>query len=635
MKTPITAGLLAAACWTVANTLGQVETLPASETEGLLRQLPELRRAVSHPALKAHLAAQTPAGTPSAVARAVNAVRVARDAATLASPAPIVHYRVPATSDAQYLPDTYPYNGRALVPVGIVSGTDAYEPGSFLLYPLKDLGRVELVLDAFKTRDGRVFPRENLDLAVVKVWYQNGNGWYSFFMCEGGLKLCPELLLHDEARIEADTAREQNFARVRGEDGRDKRVWMTPYKNLEETFKPVRGNFADADTLQPVTLEAGAFKQFFLTAHIPAGTPAGLYSGAVRVVQAGATLCTVPVRLRVLPFQLPRPKCHFDETRDFICDAGSSLSIRHIGPERFARVMADFRRHGIEATGCGYPYSEDALKTFEIIKALGFRLDGALFTGGWRHIAGDNRYAWRNTARRVKKQYRDLGLEVNGRPLGYADEPGDATVKNFREQYAIYQEEGFTLAIAGHGSIYRKAAYCHSDVMIATRPEDAETPRRWNEIGLANVSWYAYNHNSTENPCFTRRQYGLACWLAGFSAIRNNTHALGPYNDRSRTTYKPFVDSYFDGKGHITTLQFEGKREGIDDIRYATLLRTLAKQAAASPDFRIANRGRMALQFFADIESTLDEPATLRLEMIRHILDLLKLTTGAQGGTAS
>ncbi len=621
-------GLLPAALGMAASAAGQVETLPASQAALLLRQRTELQRTVAHPDLKAHLAAQADAKTPAAVTRAINAVRVALDVAEHAGREPIIFYSVPATSDAQYLPDAYPYNGQALRPVSIISGTDAYEPGSFLLYPLKAVGKAELVLTDFKTKDGRSFPKENLDLKVVKVWYQNGNGWYSYFMCEGGLKLCPELLLHDEGLIVADTAREQNYARVKGEDGQNHLVWITTYKPMEDTFKPVRDNFADADTIQPVTLDEGAFKQFFLTAHIPVGTAAGLYTGAVRVEQNGNVLCTVPVKLRVLPFQLPKPKCHFDDTRDFICHAGGNFSIRHLGAERFANVMADFRRHGIDATGCGYPHQEDSLKTFEIIKALGFRLDGALFTGGWRHIAGDNRYAWRNTARRVKKQYHDLGLEVRGRPIGYADEPGDASVKNFREQYAIYQDEGFSLTIAGHGSIYRKAAYAHSDVMIATRPEDAETTRRWNEIGFADVSWYAYNHNSTENPGFSRRQYGLACWLANFSAIRNNTHSLGPYNDRSRSTYKPFADSYNDGKGHITTLQFEGKREGIDDIRYATLLRSMAKQAAASEDFKLANRGRIALQFFADINSTTDDIGSIRLEMIRHILDLMKQTVG-------
>ena len=85
----------------------------------------------------------------------------------------------------------------------------------------------------------------------------------------------------------------------------------------------------------------------------------------------------------------------------------------------------------------------------------------------------------------------------------------------------------------------------------------------------------------------------------------------------------------------LDTLAWEGVREALDDIRYATLLRRLAKKAAASSDYKVANRGRIALQFFADIESTLDDPAALRREMIRHILDLLPLTGGDTEGARS
>jgi hypothetical protein len=82
-------------------------------------------------------------------------------------------------------------------------------------------------------------------------------------------------------------------------------------------------------------------------------------------------------------------------------------------------------------------------------------------------------------------------------------------------------------------------------------------------------------------------------------------------------------------------LQFEGKREGIDDIRYATLLRSLAKQAAASRDYKVANRGRIALQFLADVNSTADDLGTVRLGMIHHILDLQKQTVPNTGDPQS
>jgi len=603
----------------------QVEKLPETKAAELIRRLPEVGRNAASPYLREHLAKLPAPDDLANKRRVVNAVRVALDLEGKELASPIVHYRVPAASDAQYLEDAYPYNGEVLAPVTIISGADAYEPGSFLLYPLLDIGKAELVLSALNTKDGRVFPQEDLDLKVVKVWYQNGNGWYSYFMDEGGLKLTPELLLHDEGLIVADQARGQNYARVKDMQGKDQYVWITTYKKMEDTFKPVRANFADADTLQPVSLEAGKFKQFFLTAHVAAKTPPGLYTGSIAVRKDGRTVADIPVRIRVLPLTLPSPKCHFDDSRDFICKSGHAFRLDQLGYDRFYKIMADFRRHGIDFAGAGYPYQKDTEDTIKILKDLGFRLDGNLVSGGWRHVAGDNRYAWRNTARRVKKFYEDMGLGGQRRVIGYGDEPGDNSVKKFREQYDIYQSEGFSLGIAGHGSIYRKAAYAHSDVMIATVPEDAETTRKWNEIGFADVSWYSSNHNSTENPGYTRRQYGLAPWLANFSAIQNNQHSLGPYNDRSRTTYKPFVDSYNDGKGHITTLQFEGKRDGINDMRYATLLRSLAKKAAGSPDFRIANRGRIALQFIADINSVTDDLETVRMEMINHILALQKL----------
>lgn len=608
-----------------AGAFAQVEKIPATKADEYIGLLAGLIKTASNPALREHLAGLPTPKTPADRARVVNAVRVALDINDTKSSSPIAYYRVPPSSDAQYLDDAYPYNGDPMFPVTIISAADAYEPGSFVIYPLKDLGKVELALSEMKTKDGIVFPANDLDLKVVKVWYQNGNGWYSYFMDEGGLKLTPELLLHDEDLILTDQKREQNYARVMDSEGKAQHVWITHYKQMEDTFKPVRSNFADADSFQPATLESGKFKQFFLIAHIAPATRPGIYAGAIQVKKGAKAIAEIPVKIRVLPFALPQPRCHFNDQRDFICIAGHNFSLKHFGHDRFYNIMADFRRHGINFADAGYAYTDDTIETIGILKELGFRLDGPVISGGWRHVAGDNRYAWRNNARKIKKFYTEIGLSHLPHAIGYGDEPGDQTVKNYREQFDVYQSEGFSLTIAGHGSIYRKAAYAHSDVMIATRPEDAETTRKWNEIGFANVSWYAYNHNSTENPGYTRRQYGLAPWLANFSAIENNTHALGCYNDRNQTTYKPFVDSYQDGKGHITTLQFEGKRDGINDMRYATLLNSLAKKVAASKNYKHANRARIALQFIADINNTTDDLETIRMEMIRHILKLQEL----------
>ena len=124
-----------------------------------------------------------------------------------------------------------------------------------------------------------------------------------------------------------------------------------------------------------------------------------------------------------------------------------------------------------------------------------------------------------------------------------------------------------------------------------------------------------------ENPDFNRRQNGLAPYLAGYSALCNYAHHLGPYNDDS-TGYKPMVFAYGIYDGVIDTLQWEGYREGIDDIRYATLLKTLAQKAVKSDDFATKVLGRRALHFMATIPKNRGNLDAVRLEMAQKILEL-------------
>ncbi|MEG1979484.1 MAG: hypothetical protein RR060_02100, partial [Victivallaceae bacterium] len=159
---------------------------------------------------------------------------------------------------------------------------------------------------------------------------------------------------------------------------------------------------------------------------------------------------------------------------------------------------------------------------------------------------------------------------------------------------------------------------------IATAPEDREATRRWNEIGNAHVAWYASHHVGPENPDYNRRQYGIAPYLANFSATCNYAHHFGPYNDNSET-YRPMVLAYGIYNGVIDTIQWEGYREAIDDIRYATLLKTLAVKAKQSKDLNVVYAGRKALQYLASCDSTTINLNTMRLEMIDQILKLQQL----------
>ena len=321
-----------------ASSFAQIEKISDSTAADYRSKLPEVQK-MAVPGMKALLSSLDKKDE----AAVINAVRVANDmiAAGMKQDAKVLHYAVPAMSEYQRLADTYPLDGSFQSPVRIIAAGDEYEPGSFVVYPLENLGKVEFRLTPFKNKDGKVFDSANLDLKVIKVWYQNGNGWYSYFG-DTGLKLTPELLLNDEDLIEVDTENEQNYARVTEKDGSVSKVWLTPPLEFDKrhdhwrevrVFQPMKEHFQDAETLQPVTLNRGEFKQFFLTVHVPANTSAGLYSGNVEMIRNGGKIGEIPVTIRVLPYNLPAPKTYYDVNKDFLTASYSYISLAMIAEE--------------------------------------------------------------------------------------------------------------------------------------------------------------------------------------------------------------------------------------------------------------------------------------------------------------
>ena len=551
--------------------------------------------------------------------------------------AAFVHYAVPAMSAVQRLPDAYPADGTAGGPVRIVMAKEEYEPGSFVIWANRELKDVQLSLSAFKSEKGDVFPAEALDLKVVKVWYQNRNAWFSYFG-DTGFKLCPELLLNDEDLIRVDTAKEANYARIREKDGRIREQWLNPPREIArvhwdchrggDAFACMRPGFEDADTLRPVRLEKGAFKQFFLTAHATKGTPAGVYRGTVCVGRLGK----VPVEIRVLDFELPRPMCYFDDTRPFHVNFynyecfGMMMELNggdlELTKRQAAAVLKNHAAHGqdinwirwsiLEAEGVDYQKMTDeaGYDTRVMCGAV------PLATGGGTSV--EREQAIRRAAEAVRARYGDREVYVP-----YGDEPPAWWLQKTRKDLELVQRYGFRLILAGSDSVYRKAGYQYDWHNIAKTPEDDSSTRLWNQFGSsARVAWYAQMHVGVENPDFNRRQNGMAAYLSNYSCLCNYAHHFGSYNDDSEG-YKPMVFTYGQAKGVLDTLQWEGFREGLDDIRYATVLVKLARRASAQrADMRLRFEGNKALQFLAEFRKDADDLNACRLEMIRLILRL-------------
>ncbi|MBQ6924206.1 MAG: hypothetical protein IJQ73_06170 [Kiritimatiellae bacterium] len=565
--------------------------------------------------------------------------------AACAAQAAVTWYAVDPMSERRFMPDAKPVGGLEGEPVRIVAAQGEYEPGSFVVTADADLGKVDFAVSDLKGEGGAAIPSSETDLATVKVWYQAGNAWFSYFQ-DTGLKLCPELLLHDEDLIRVDTEKVANYARLTEKDGTVHWRWLTSPRAVEnrledagsyrvdDAFLSMKENFQDAPAFAGATIEKGRYKQFFLTVHVGADAKPGLYTGeiALRRRADGQSVGAIPVRLRVLPFALPGPCTYFDwnkEFRTWFCEYVSLDMIRAVNgndpalAERQLRaILADFVRHNETI-----PSFREATSRPEFAREAGMDLRHAGF--GHMHLSW-NKAEMRFAARRLReKAERIAGAPVEGY-ASWGDEYGLATLRGIRDMVRAYHDEGFLFPVNSHYG-YAAGGYLADLFWPPYNPDlsSKNATEHYNNLGGAgHFGWYASQHVGVENPAFIRRQYGLGPYRAGFSANYNYAHHLQGWNDISHSTYRPMMFVYGCGGGCLDTIQWEAFREAIDDIRYATLLQRLARPHVASADVTARYAARKALQCLSDLDGDDYDLGATRLEIIRHILTLQRVCGG-------
>ena len=568
------------------------------------------------------------------------------------------HWAVEPMSDIMRLPDAEPTDGIAGGVVRIVLAKCEYEPGSFVVQAKDaDLGKVVFAPGEFRTRDGVALPAAAIDLKFVKVWYQNRNAWHNYFGDTGGFRLCPELLVNDEDLIRVDTKSASNYARLVETDGRVHEMWINPPREFDTcapgfyfngslpTFKSMTGNFRDAERLMPVALPKGECKQFFLTVRAEADAVAGTYEGAISMTGVtGEALGSVPVSITVLPFELPRPKTFVRPDEDYYNCSYSYLSFelirqqngdsQELAERQFEAILRDQVRHGQDmhwgrcSVGSSRPMERyEALWTVAAMKRAGMRTDVLVAN------ANPTMNVWNRPKTAKPLTYHDFytnGLSVvrawdaaighHNIYTGFGDEPGIKWLMDNRPVFEGFQDAGLKFVLAGWDAIFYKNPHAMDWQNVGSFPERGDIPAKWNKLGLR-TGWYGMLHVGPENPVTNRRQYGLVPYFAGYTANCNYAHHLGPYNDDS-VTYRPMVFAYGTGDGVLDTIQWEGFREGVDDIRYATLLLKLANKGRFSSDGETRRLARKALAYMVEREADKDDLSAVRARFVDYILAL-------------
>ena len=141
------------------------------------------------------------------------------------------------------------------------------------------------------------------------------------------------------------------------------------------------------------------------------------------------------------------------------------------------------------------------------------------------------------------------------------------------------------------------------------------------------ITSYADPHTGIENPDFVRRTHGLYPYLIHSDGSMNYMVCGSDWNDfiGSGSNFRSFNWICPGTFQPVETIQYEAFREAIDDVRYATLLRQLAEKALHSEKTEHIYKARAALLWLAQLDPETCDLNTVRMEMIRHILELRNL----------
>ena len=148
----------------------------------------------------------------------------------------------------------------------------------------------------------------------------------------------------------------------------------------------------------------------------------------------------------------------------------------------------------------------------------------------------------------------------------------------------------------------------------------ADNAAAWHERG--HLIWnYAHPQTPAEDPEMYRRNYGLYLWRLDYDGACTYCFmdsSGAQWNDFDDDTYRDHCLAYPTVDGVVTTLALEGFREGQDDLRYVTTLRTLIAKSPQQPAAIEAEK------WLDGLDMRTADLGAVRAEVIRRIEGLRK-----------
>ena len=498
----------------------------------------------------------------------------------------------------------------------LTTAQDEYESASFAILADRTLEEVRITMPPFaKGRD--TLPA--IDMRVVKCWYQPHLDDDQF----GPIvpTLTSELLLHDDGLVTVDVKSITQHLKA-----------TTP-KGSEQSFDIIGPNPAltpehlveDAPSLLPVTIQRMEPKQFWLTVHVPPGTPPGKYTSTLRVAPKNAPPRTLPVTLNVLPFQLPPPSP--DQSiyynAQLKSDPTPTISADRKTAQQLAAEFRDMKAHGVINPNVRDTENLEAYLT--IRNRAGLSRERLFFMHSPHSSTNEQ-------LRQKMAMFRRLGFKDVY--LAGIDEATGPRLLDQRHDWERAHRLGFKMFVACydknfHGSGNPGFFSLVGDILDAPVVAGPALPELAAKVRAQGFRMYMYANpqNGEPNPETYRQNYGFALWRAGYAGPMNYAYQHGcddvghMWNDmalgiRDRMTYPTT-------SGVVVTMAWEGFREAVDDVRYVTLLQSLLE--AARTNAATADQAAEIEKWLDDLDFTGDLHV-VRRELCERILALMQVS---------
>ena len=483
-------------------------------------------------------------------------------AAVAAEPALVVypqHYaekvfgdKAPALTDAQ--------KWAAERKLSTFAARGEYESLSVVIFPPNGLQGVQAVMSDLKSTAGKTIPAA--DLRWVKCWWQP-KGCYVIYDPNARF-YGPRLLVKDPKWIVSDTARK--------------------HSSLVSSNLPT-----EPKDLQPVDIAKGCVQQLWITVHVPDTADAGTYQGTL-TVSAGAQKAALPVSVEVPGWTLLPPA---KEVSLYTAARGGLSESIHLAQDR------DMKEHGLTAG-----YMEEVPPDYEKnqLGALKDRLrlytQAGLLRDDFMLLATTGIGVWNEKPDAkflADSQARTRALMELIRKDGYkgdvyvygADEWAGKELEGASQTYRAIQAAGAKVFCACGDDYYRYAGKS-LDLPIMQTPQVKLTERALAAVARSHADgsdvWSYVPFTTMSEPMTFRYRLGFWHWMAPIEgtclwAYMDGANADMYENFPTKGDWMHSMLAYPTANGVISTIGWEGFREGVDDMRYATTLLCMVIEA--------------------------------------------------------